>query len=80
MTVILAYLLYTLYEADYLVRQSGDFYTDMGLSPGAEEKAIKSRFRRLYAIAEVYEDWAHLLTILTEPLFIILTSSLPRIP
>ncbi|KAK4695284.1 hypothetical protein P7C71_g2439, partial [Lecanoromycetidae sp. Uapishka_2] len=50
MTVILAYLLYTLYEADYLVRQSGDFYSFLGLPPGAEEKAIKSRFRRLAAV------------------------------
>jgi len=50
MTVILAYLLYTLYEADYLLRRSGDFYNDLGLSPGAEEKAIKSRFRRLYVV------------------------------
>lgn len=56
MTVILAYLLYTLYEADYIIRQSGDFYKDLGLWPGAEEKAIKSRFRRLYAITESWMD------------------------
>ena len=50
MTVIIAYLLYTLYEADYSVRQKGDFYQDLGLSPEAGEKAIKSRFRRLAAL------------------------------
>lgn len=54
MTVILAYLLYTLYEADYMIRQSGDFYSLLGVSPEAEEKAIKSRFRRLYVIADNY--------------------------
>lgn len=50
MTVIIVYLLYTFYEADYIMRQSGDFYQDLGLAPGAEEKQIKSRFRRLAAL------------------------------
>ena len=50
MTVIIAYLLYTLYEADYIVRRTGDFYQDLGLTPGAEEKQIKSKFRRLAAL------------------------------
>lgn len=50
MTVIIVYLLYTLYEADYTMRQSGDFYQDLGLTPGADEKQIKSRFRRLAAL------------------------------
>lgn len=50
MTVIIAYLLYTMYEADYLIRQKGDFYTDLGLSPDVDEKRIKSRFRRLAAV------------------------------
>ena len=50
MTVIIVYLLYTLYEADYIMRQSGDFYQDLGLAPGAEEKQIKSKFRRLAAL------------------------------
>ena len=49
-TVILVYLLYTLYEADYIMRLSGDFYQDLGLAPGVEEKQIKSRFRRLAAL------------------------------
>ena len=50
MTVIIVYLLYTLYEADYTIRQRGDFYQDLGLSPGVEEKQIKSKFRRLAAL------------------------------
>ena len=50
MIVIIAYLFYTLYEADYWVRQKGDFYQDLGLSPEAGEKAVKSRFRRLAAL------------------------------
>ena len=50
MIVIIAYLLYTLYEADHMMRQSGDFYHDLGLTPGADEKQIKSRFRRLAAL------------------------------
>ena len=32
------------------MRQSGDFYQDLGLTPGADEKQIKSRFRRLAAL------------------------------
>ena len=48
MIVVIAYLLYTLFEADYWVRQNGDFYQVLGLAPGAGEKAIKSKFRRLY--------------------------------
>ena len=50
MTVIIVYLLYTFYEADYIIRQRGDFYQDLGLTPGAEEKQIKSKFRRLAAL------------------------------
>ena len=49
MTVVIAYLLYTFYEADYTIRQNPDFYQLLGLSPDAGEKAVKSRFRRLYA-------------------------------
>ena len=49
-TVIVAYLLYTMYEADYWVRRDGNFYEALGVLPGAEEKQIRSRFRRLYAV------------------------------
>lgn len=47
MTVVIVYLLYTIYEADYWIRQQGDFYQDLGLSPGVDGKTIKSKFRRL---------------------------------
>jgi len=47
--VVTSYLLYTLYEAFYEVRRSGDFYGALGVSPLADEKTIKSRFRRLAA-------------------------------
>ncbi|KAL8713308.1 MAG: hypothetical protein Q9220_002507 [cf. Caloplaca sp. 1 TL-2023] len=48
--VIVIYLLYTLYEADYWVRLEGDFYRDLDLSIDADEKKIKARFRRLAAV------------------------------
>ncbi|KAL2758186.1 hypothetical protein ACRALDRAFT_2099048 [Sodiomyces alcalophilus JCM 7366] len=49
--VVVAYLLYTLYEADYDLRRQGNFYTDLGLtSLAAEDREIKSRFRRLATI------------------------------
>lgn len=48
--VILIYLLYTVYETDYWIRQSGDFYQDLGLSLDSDERKIKSRFRRLAAL------------------------------
>ena len=47
--VIVAYLLYTIFEADYWIRQAGDFYQHLGVSPGVDEKIIKSKFRRLQA-------------------------------
>ncbi len=45
--VIAIYLLYTIYEADYSLRQEGDFYQDLDLPVDADEKKIKARFRRL---------------------------------
>ncbi|KAL9028585.1 MAG: hypothetical protein Q9196_003074 [Gyalolechia fulgens] len=48
--VIVIYLLYTIYEADYLVRLDGDFYQDLDLPVDVDEKKIKSRFRRLATI------------------------------
>ncbi|KAL9601268.1 MAG: hypothetical protein Q9219_002673 [cf. Caloplaca sp. 3 TL-2023] len=48
--VIVIYLLYTIYEADYWVRVNGDFYQDLDLPVNVDEKKIKSRFRRLAAI------------------------------
>ena len=49
MLVVTAYLLYTLYEADYELRRAGSFYADLGLPLSATEREIKSRFRRLAA-------------------------------
>lgn len=43
------YLLYTLYESFYQVRAAGDFYQLLGVSPFADDRTIKSRFRRLAA-------------------------------
>lgn len=45
--VILAYLLYTIYEADWQLRQSGDFYQHLGVSHYVEDRGLQSRFRRL---------------------------------
>ncbi|KAL1961867.1 hypothetical protein VTN77DRAFT_991 [Rasamsonia byssochlamydoides] len=47
--VVTTYLLYTLYESFYQVRAAGDFYRLLGVSPFADERTIKSRFRRLAA-------------------------------
>jgi len=46
--VIVIYLLYTVYEADYQLRLAGDFYQDLGVAHDVAEKAVQSRFRRLY--------------------------------
>lgn len=48
--VVSAYLLYTIYEADWDIRRASDFYQDLGLSHTASERDIKSKFRRLAAI------------------------------
>ena len=44
-----SYLLYTLYETFHRVQAAGDFYKALGVSPLADDKTIKSRFRRLAA-------------------------------
>jgi len=46
--VILVYLLYTIYEADWQLRQAGDFYQALGLPHDVSDKGLQSRFRRLY--------------------------------
>jgi hypothetical protein len=48
--VVSAYLLYTIYEADWEIRRASDFYQDLGIPHTATEREIKSRFRRLAAI------------------------------
>lgn len=45
--VIVAYLLCTIYEADYRLRQAGDFYQALGVPHDVEEKGLQSKFRRL---------------------------------
>jgi len=45
--VIVSYLVYTIYEIDWDMRRKGNFYSDLGLSFGAEERTIQSKFRRL---------------------------------
>lgn len=47
--VVTSYLLYTLYETFHQVQVTGDFYRVLGVSPLADERTIKSRFRRLAA-------------------------------
>lgn len=48
--VVSAYLLYTIYEADWDIRRASDYYQDLGISHNASEREIKSRFRRLAAL------------------------------
>ncbi|KAF2721377.1 hypothetical protein K431DRAFT_346453 [Polychaeton citri CBS 116435] len=45
--IIVLYLLYTIYEADYQLRQAGDFYQDLGVGLRIDERGLQSRFRRL---------------------------------
>ncbi len=47
--VIISYLLYTLYETFHQVQVAGDYYKALGVSPFADERTIKSRFRKLAA-------------------------------
>jgi preprotein translocase subunit Sec63 len=46
--VILVYLLYTIIDADYQLKQAGDFYQVLGVPHSVDEKGLQSRFRRLY--------------------------------
>ncbi|CAG8982306.1 hypothetical protein HYALB_00005306 [Hymenoscyphus albidus] len=47
--VVSAYLLYTIYEADYDIRRASNYYADLGVPLTATDRDIKSRFRRLAA-------------------------------
>ncbi|KAI2792048.1 hypothetical protein POX_b02082 [Penicillium oxalicum] len=47
--VIVSYLLYTLYESFHQVQVAGDYYQMLGVSPFADERTIKSRFRKVAA-------------------------------
>ncbi|GAP83294.2 putative chaperone protein [Rosellinia necatrix] len=48
--VVVLYLLYTVYEADWELRRAGSYYESLGVPFDATERAIKSRFRRLAAL------------------------------
>jgi len=45
--VIVFYLLYTIYEADWQLRRAGDFYQDLSVPHDVDDKALQSRFRRM---------------------------------
>lgn len=45
--VIVAYLLFTIIEADYQLRGAGDYYSSLGVPLDVSDKALQSRFRRL---------------------------------
>lgn len=45
--VILLYLLYTIYDADYQLLKDGDFYGLLGVPHDVTEKTLQSKFRRL---------------------------------
>jgi hypothetical protein len=72
--VIVSYLLYTIYEVDWDIRRRGDFYLDLGLDFNAEDKAIQSRFRRLYGNMALRCFLTWLLTRLVEHFMSIRTS------
>lgn len=45
--VIVLYLLYTIYDADYQLQTAGDFYQVLGVPHNVDDRALQSRFRRL---------------------------------
>lgn len=45
--VVLAYLFYTIYEADWTIRRGGDLYSILGVPIDANDRTINSKFRRL---------------------------------
>ncbi|KAH0564889.1 hypothetical protein GP486_001728 [Trichoglossum hirsutum] len=47
--VISLYLAFTIFEADWNLRRDGDFYQALGVDHDADDKALKSKFRRLAA-------------------------------
>ncbi|KAF4982872.1 hypothetical protein FZEAL_1568 [Fusarium zealandicum] len=48
--VVAAYLLYTIFEADYEQRSISSYYADLGVALDATDREVKSRFRRLAAM------------------------------
>lgn len=45
--VIVAYMLYSIYESDWELQRASDFYKALGVPVDASERIIQSRFRRL---------------------------------
>lgn len=48
--VVCAYLLFTIYEADWELQRQGDFYSTLGVLPDASVKDMKRRYRQLSAV------------------------------
>ncbi|KFH44768.1 Chaperone protein-like protein [Hapsidospora chrysogenum ATCC 11550] len=48
--VVAFYLAYTIFEADHDIRAASSYYADLGVSPSATDRDIKSRYRRLAAL------------------------------
>ncbi|PGG98483.1 hypothetical protein AJ79_08855 [Helicocarpus griseus UAMH5409] len=48
--VVTSYLLYSFYDTYHKLRVDGDFYQLLGVLPTADDRTIKSRFRRLAAL------------------------------
>jgi hypothetical protein len=70
--VVTLYLFYTIYESFYQVRAEGDFYSVLGVSPLADERTIKSRFRRLAAQHHPDKLNQHQQTTLSDSFFVYL--------
>lgn len=45
-----AYLVFTIYEADWELQRAGDFYSTLGILPDASIKDMKRRYRQLSAL------------------------------
>lgn len=48
--VVVAYLAYTIFEANHDLRSSPSFYAELGIPVTASDREVKSRFRRLAAL------------------------------
>ena len=46
--LVIGYLLFTVYDAYDTIKKEGDFYQALGIGHDANDRAIKSRFRRLW--------------------------------
>lgn len=79
MIVVISYLLYTLFEADYWVREDKDFYQILGVTPDVGEKIIKSKFRRLFVFFNYRTRTWSSLTCFIELRYIIQTKYLQKI-